>query len=136
MPASPPRRLRECGRRDFCLEPGLAIPGNLVPDRTHAKALHLNRKRPLDPANFAAFGWPNKRGGYSARRSTSCATYTMHEVFSRLGHVEVDNVRYVRHIDAASGHIGRNEYPVSAFSETAQRGTALRLRAITMNLRR
>src|ERR1035437_5666660 len=104
--------------------------------RAYAKALHLDRKRALDLAQIAALGRTSERGGYAVCRSAAGAAYTVNEVFSDLGHVEIHHVSDIGHVDAASGNVGSNQHAVAALGEAAQSGVTLCLRAVAVNLRR
>ncbi len=59
----------------------------------------------------------------------------MHEVLGQLGHVVVDHVRDVLHVDAACRNVSGHQNAMPAFSEAAQSGVPLRLRAVAVNLR-
>jgi hypothetical protein len=77
-----------------------------------------------------------KGGSYAVRRGAAGAAYAMNKVFGNLGHVEVDHVRHVGHVDAARGNVSGDQHAMMALGEAAQRLVALGLRAVAMNLRR
>ena len=60
----------------------------------------------------------------------------MHEIFSQLRHVKVDDVRHIGNVDAARRDIGRHEHPVTAFGKALERLVSLTLRTVAVNLRR
>src|ERR1039458_9038430 len=59
----------------------------------------------------------------------------MNKVLGHLGHIEVDDVRHVGHVDTAGGNVGGNEHAMTALGEAAQSLIALGLRAVAVNLR-
>ena len=60
----------------------------------------------------------------------------MDKVLGPLGHIEVNDVGHVGHVDAAGGHVSSHENPMMPFGKAAQRRIPLRLRAVAVNLRR
>jgi hypothetical protein len=50
----------------------------------------------------------------------------MYIIFRTIGHVIVDHVRNICHIDAPCGNIRRDQYSERPSPETFQRGAALR----------
>ena len=98
--------------------------------------LHRDRQRTLDLLQVATLCRSGKGGGYAVRRGAAGAADAMNKVLCHLGHVEVDHLRHVGHVDAPGGYVCRNENAVTALGEAAQRGVALGLRAVAVNLRR
>ena len=70
------------------------------------------------------------------RGSSPSAANAVHKVLGHLGHIEVDDVRHVGHIDAAGSHVGSHQHAVMPLGEAAQRRIPLGLRAVAVNLRR
>ena len=69
------------------------------------------------------------------RRGASGAADAMDKVLGHLGKIEVDDMRHVGYVDAAGGYVCRHEHAVAALGEAAQRGVALGLRTVAVNLR-
>src|SRR5581483_3455455 len=57
----------------------------------------------------------------------------MHEIFRRLGKIEIDHVSHAVHMNAACGDIGGNEYPVSPIPKSGKRLVPLILCAVPMH---
>ena len=61
------------------------------------------------------------------RRSAPGAAHAMDKVLGHLGHIEVDYVRHIGHINAASGHVRRHQHAMTALGKAAQGLVALGL---------
>ena len=72
-------------------------------------------------------------GGDSAFSRPSGASGAMDKALRIGGHVVVDDVGDVLHVDAARSHVGGHQDAVAAALESGQRRRALRLRAVTVN---
>ena len=108
---------------------------------TSLAELTRNRFIEIDSVRSIFFRSPRSAGPAKVE-ATPCAdarpgaAYAMDKVLGHLGHVEVDYVRHVGHIDAASGNVGGHQHAVTPLGEAAQGLVALGLRAVAVNLRR
>ena len=71
-----------------------------------------------------------------AARCASGAAHAVDKVLRFLGQIVVDDVRHVRHIDAARRNVGRHQHAVRAVGKALQRGNTLRLGAVAVDARR
>ena len=69
------------------------------------------------------------------RRGSPRPSNTMNKIFCHFGHVVIDYMRHVGHVDAARGYISCNQHPVVALRKTPQSLVPLGLRTVTVNLR-
>ncbi len=101
--------------------------------RTDAEFSGVDGEGPLHFAQRVGFVGSGKGGSDAVRGGSAGAPDAMHEVFGFFGHVVIDDVGYVGHIDAARGDVGGNEDAMVPLSEAAQSSVALGLRAVPMN---
>src|SRR5215471_11679633 len=97
---------------------------------------HLQPERPLHLKNFAALVPRNQGGRYAFFARAASASHAMNEILRNFWQIVVDDMHDVLHVNSARSHIRRHQNLIASLLESCQSGIALRLRAVSMNLRR
>src|SRR5438874_624986 len=106
-----------------------------IPLQIRLYLLHLQTERPLHLKNFAALVARNQRGSHAFFARASRTAHTMNKVLSNFRQIVVDDVHDVLHVNSARSHVRRHQNLITPLLESRQRGVALRLRAVAVNLR-
>ncbi len=95
--------------------------------------LHADSQRALQLKQVGVLVAGEEGGGDAAFSRASGASGAMDKALRIGGHIVVDDVGDVLHVDAAGSHVGGHQDAVASALESGQRRRALRLRAVTMN---